>query len=245
MATVKVRTDGIVLDEMKYGESSKIIRLFTREKGVLSVMLKGAYKPKSPYVSLSQPFTEGRFLLRKGKTFYYISEGEILHMPLELRNSYEKLIAAALMAEVTLKSVREGEPNVKPYDLLAKAYRTLETACRPDLLVCGFLVKFISFIGFRPSLDQCISCGTTVTRPNRYDIRGGVLCDRCPSSTAVSMEDGRKTVYYFREILYTSLDKLFELTVDSATVEFISRVVLQSLQYHLEIRNFNTLNLLP
>ncbi|MDO5713564.1 MAG: DNA repair protein RecO [Tissierellia bacterium] len=245
MDTVKVKTQGIVLDDMRYGDSSKIIRLFTETLGIVPVMVKGAYLPKSPYVSLSQPFTEGTFRLTKGNHFFYVREGQINHMPMKLRSSYDKIIAASLMAEVVLKSLQEEEVNTKSFFLLKKSYRLLEKTFREDILVCGFLVKLMAFLGFRPSLDFCIKCRSKVSSLQRYDISGGVLCSNCFSKTSKILEHGEKTIYYFRKILYSSLDQLLEMDIEKDIVRDIINLVLEGLQYHLEIRNFNSIKLLP
>ena len=56
-----ISIDGIVINTLKYGESSKIINILTREKGVIGVIAKGALKEKSKLRVISNNFTYANF----------------------------------------------------------------------------------------------------------------------------------------------------------------------------------------
>jgi|GEM_PF-959436 len=52
----------------------------------------------------------------------------------------------------------------------------------PVALVCSFLLKAASFLGFRPELRRCLICRRPIEnqRPAYFDAaRGGILCPRC------------------------------------------------------------------
>ena len=59
--------EGIVFRTIPYGESNKIVTLFTREAGKVTAMARGAKKPRSKLAAVTQPFTHGSFLIRKGR----------------------------------------------------------------------------------------------------------------------------------------------------------------------------------
>ncbi len=59
---MQYRVQGIVIRSMDYGEGNKIITLFTRELGKMSVVARGAKKVKSRYGSSAQLFTYGDYL---------------------------------------------------------------------------------------------------------------------------------------------------------------------------------------
>lgn len=246
MVTDRFTTDGIVLSERRFGESSKFIDLFTRERGVLSVLIKGAYRRNSSFVSISQPYTEGRFRLEMRGTVAYIKDWGFLHSLGRARGSYQDLLAAGVLAEIVMKTLHGGETNKKAYDLFAKTLRVLEEGnVDRNLILAAFLMKYISFLGYRPSLKRCISCTVPVKNPSRYDVFGGVLCDKCPGHQTHPLENGEDFIYYFEKILYTSLDKLNEIEVNSPWVSLIFRLMVETLQYHLDIKEFVTLQLYP
>jgi len=55
------RLEGIVVSEVSYSESSKILNVLTREFGLIGIMSKGCKKIKSPLRSVSTKLTYGYF----------------------------------------------------------------------------------------------------------------------------------------------------------------------------------------
>ena len=57
--------EGIVISEKAYGETSKIINVFTKEYGIIGMMVKGCRTLKSPLRSVTDKLSYGKF------TIYY------------------------------------------------------------------------------------------------------------------------------------------------------------------------------
>ena len=55
-----VTTPAIVLSALRYSETSKIVRLATREHGVQSAIAKGALRPRSRFGAALQLLSEGQ-----------------------------------------------------------------------------------------------------------------------------------------------------------------------------------------
>ena len=53
--------NGIILHEIDYGETSKILTILTKEKGIVSVISKGCKNLKSSLRSVSEKMTYGVF----------------------------------------------------------------------------------------------------------------------------------------------------------------------------------------
>ena len=53
--------EGFIFKETPYGESSKIINIFTKEYGLIGVMCKGAKSLKSRMRSVTLRFTYAKF----------------------------------------------------------------------------------------------------------------------------------------------------------------------------------------
>ena len=57
------KLEGIILNETPYGETSKIINVLTREKGIVGIMCKGAKSMKNSLRALTMPLTYGYFYI--------------------------------------------------------------------------------------------------------------------------------------------------------------------------------------
>ena len=61
-----IKTAGIVLKEIKYQETSKILSIYTKKLGKISVMAQGANRPKSRLLANTQSV----LLLKLARTFF-------------------------------------------------------------------------------------------------------------------------------------------------------------------------------
>ncbi len=59
------KCEGIVIRTIDYGETNKIVTIFTREWGKVAAMARGAKKPSSRLSSVTQIFTYGVYLVQK------------------------------------------------------------------------------------------------------------------------------------------------------------------------------------
>ena len=64
---MQTEVTGFILNEIPYGETSKIINIYTKEKGLIGVMCKGAKSMKSRLRAFTQNFTYGVFNLQYKK----------------------------------------------------------------------------------------------------------------------------------------------------------------------------------
>lgn len=81
--------------------------------------------PKSRNLSVSQVFGLNEYLLKKGQSFFYISDSKILESNFKIRENYDNLVYASLLLEIIDKSSISGEANKKAFDLLRKTLNFL------------------------------------------------------------------------------------------------------------------------
>ena len=104
-------TDAIVLRDYEFGEADKIVLLFTKNKGKISVVAKGVRKTKSTLSSGLQPFTYNHILVYQGKSdLGNLSQCDIKEPFANLRNDIYKMGYASyvveLINELTIKNDR-------------------------------------------------------------------------------------------------------------------------------------------
>lgn len=229
-------TRAIVLSEMVYKESSKIINLYTEEYGKLSVLAKGAMSAKSSHIALCQTFTHGRYFLRQGKSFYYLNRGILIESNLELRKKYESMIYGSLLVEIINRTTIEGKKNVKIYGLLSKSLNLLSQCKSEKALVSAFLLKYVSFMGYRPILPKEYSY------PIAFLTGAGGIVEG--SSFEVGGYDiSEKELEIFNIILYTSLEDLIKIEFRE-NIDKIFKILIDYLQVNLEVDKLHSLQLL-
>ena len=174
-----VKTEGIVIRTRDYGESHKVVVLFTRERGKLPVLARGAKKPRSRLGAVTQLFTHGQYLCFLGSGMGTLSQGELISSHHALRSDLFLTATAAYLVELLDRLTEDMEPLPVLYRLLSSTLDQLEEGIDPDILSRIFELRVLEAAGYRPVLDKCALCGSK-DRPVRFSVRqGGFLCTDC------------------------------------------------------------------
>ncbi|WP_449257724.1 DNA repair protein RecO [Chlorobium limicola] len=160
-----VKTRAVVLRETKFRDQSKICTLFTRDFGRVPVILKGARNPKS---RLSGKFSPGSVLdivlyRKTNREVQLVSDGSVVHSPLATEPNLERFAAMYRMVDLVAYAVDGEEKNLPLFSLLETALEKLyRTERRFELLLAWFLLRFVSLLGFEPSITRCVCSGEEI-----------------------------------------------------------------------------------
>ncbi|HJQ10952.1 MAG TPA: DNA repair protein RecO [Gemmatimonadaceae bacterium] len=178
-------TDAIVLHAFDYLESSRIIRLLTRDAGVQSVLARGARKSRGRYGSALDIFAEGaaQLYVKPNRELHNLSSFELTRARSELAFDIGRFTAAAAIAELALRFGGE-EANPLLYDTVADSLDRLTqssplTTVEDGLAGCW---RIISVLGFTPELSSCSLCHTPLRESDDAAFShaaGGIVCPSC------------------------------------------------------------------
>lgn len=125
-----VTTDAIVLHSRRYGDTSRISVLLSRDLGKVSVVARGARTPKSPFGSTLEPLSRIRATIyhRKNRDLHTISGAESLVPGAWASSSYERLKNGLGLCELILRTQADESPAPEIFDLLDEALQALRSA---------------------------------------------------------------------------------------------------------------------
>jgi DNA repair protein RecO (recombination protein O) len=112
IASVHIKTRGIVLRLIDYAESDRIVSFLTEDFGKLTGIAKGARKSRKRFANALEPFTclAVVFSKKKSAKMAFIEEAAIVdHYPCIRENLAKTLTAAYFMDLVDQFSLREKE----------------------------------------------------------------------------------------------------------------------------------------
>jgi DNA repair protein RecO (recombination protein O) len=180
-----VITPAIVLSTLRYSETSKIVRLATREHGVQSAIAKGALRPRSRYGAALQLLSEGQaqYLTKEHRELHVLTAFDLQVLHVGLAGDLARYATASALAEVMIHFA-PPDPHPESFDLLRDALRALEAAPQAEIEPVGFRVLWhlVSVLGFAPSLDACVRDGTQLPDEGALPFstrEGGALCPAC------------------------------------------------------------------
>ncbi|PMC39664.1 DNA repair protein RecO [Bacillus sp. UMB0899] len=219
------KCEGIVIRSTDYGETNKIITLYTRELGKVGVMARGAKKPNSRLTSITQLFTYGTFLFQKSSGLGSLQQGETIHSLRSIREDIFLTAYASYIAELLDKSTENHERNPFLFELLLQTFTYLDEEVDPDILLHIFEMKILPVLGLHPQLDCCTNCGQK-DGTFHFSIReGGFLCHRCFEIDPYRLQIAPTTVKLLRLFFYFDLNRLGNISVKQETKNELKLVI--------------------
>ncbi|MFD2046095.1 DNA repair protein RecO [Ornithinibacillus salinisoli] len=173
------KIEGIVIKTMDYGETHKIVTIFSRKIGKFSALAKGAKKTKSRMAAVTQPFIYGQFLVYVNSGLSSIQQGEIIQSFRTIREDIIKTAYLAYITELTEKLIDDQSPDSYLYDQLYQTVSWIAENEDVDIPIIMYELKLFAKGGFAPILDKCVHCGTTENLSAFSIVEGGLLCRKC------------------------------------------------------------------
>ena len=229
------KSDAIVLRAIPYGETSSIVSVFTKEHGRLSMMAKGARRPKSKFGSSLQPMSVVEAVYRfKEHGLSTLTDCGHKHLLYRLSDDLHKISIGLRMVELVRIATEESQPFDEIYEALEESLIFLNReATRVDNVHNHFQMRLSAVLGFAPMVDkqQLDELGDEVS--GWLDLStGAVSVERPPSSSAYRAS--RQTLRSFGILSNTSIEVSSRLGLSDAQIAEVSSVVEHYVRFHLE-----------
>ncbi len=148
---------GIVFHTLKYGDTSLIARIYTREAGLLSFLIKGARTQKGairPSHLMPLNLLEMVFTLRQNSSLQSLRELKCDPVLFELHVEPVKRSITLFISELLNRSIREEEKNTDLFDFLSGSLQILDLQKSGlQLYPHYFCLQLTRYLGFFPDLD--------------------------------------------------------------------------------------------
>ena len=226
----------IVLRQRKLGDADKILTLYTARFGKVDAVVKGVRKTRSRMAGHVEPLTQAAFLLAKGKTLDVVTQVETIESFQALRDDLDKLSRALYACELLDKFTEPREEHFDLYRLLLDTLRRLETRPDPDMPVRFYEMMLLDTLGYRPELEECVTCRTRLAPVTNYwsAAAGGVVCPSCRSEETAVRPLSANAVKLLRLLLHGRFSDVARVNVEPGLAVELERAMLEYLRWVLE-----------
>lgn len=236
--------EGFVLREFSYRESSKIIEVFTKNHGRISIIAKGVLNKKSPNLSSTQRFVKASYnLYKSGEKFFGIKDASLIKSYSKSNKNFDIIIYKSAICDLLLRTIDFDQKDFV-YNLLDKTFDSFEKASENyfNIFLC-FLLKYISFSGFKPNLKECSMCGMKINPNDAYfSIKdGGMVDSACKKIKNDIVFLTREEYLYIFKLIYTPTDLVSKINLNVEKKKMINLVTSYLLEC-LEIKKFSSLD---
>jgi DNA repair protein RecO (recombination protein O) len=229
-----LKTEGIVLRSLRYGEADRILHLYTPDRGRVSAIAKGVRKTRSRFGGRLEPFFRLDLVLYEGRSdLLTVTSVETLAAHPRLREDARALDGAARACEAVARVFDDGDPHAGVYHLLANELALLDgdpaRAGRSNAL--AFRLKLLLAAGFAPHLASCASCGEQEHLIGFSGAAGGVVCGACEASAFALDQEAV-------DFLVTALGMPLAEVPDAEprALAQAERAILETLEHHGHVR---------
>ena len=245
-------TEAIVLRQTRTVGGRRMILLFSRKFGKISVGTSLNEGGKNKSALAVRPFTNGRYELFKGRESCNLNHAQVLQSFYGIGEDLDKYMAASYVLELTEKILPDEMPQARLYNLLLEFMEELEIRQKKhETLVMAYTVKALDILGSMPQLKGCACCGAeTETGGGNLKLfsvkEGGMICRKCGENR--KEEDSRPLIYetnfaivdilgYFQKHPLSAFRKL---ALEEKTLEKLQKIMKQYLAYHLDVKELKS-----
>lgn len=178
------KDEGIVLFKRAYGESDKIVRLFTLGAGKVAAIAKGANKSQKRFANTLEPFNHisMEYFEKYGKGMVRIENAHTIETNEGIEKSLKRACIAGFFTEFVDRLTRDREKHAELFYILKGVLTSIK---HDDLTYSDVLyheLTMLQALGFEPNFQSCVYCGKPMDEDDRTCFsseRGGTLCPRC------------------------------------------------------------------
>jgi DNA repair protein RecO (recombination protein O) len=244
-----IKTEGIVLSTRPFSESSKILTLYTKSAGRLSILVKGGRKGTKKFPggleTLNQ--VEVQYYYKAGRELQAFKNADLLNAFLNVRNDLGRTYTALSLAETVLRTTLDDDTNENLFNSLLAILSCLnEQSQKPWTIRWKGLLEICRNLGFGIQLEGCQTCGGKSGLVGFNLASGGFICEKELLNQPGVITSTGEIWAILRFLDKCPLDATGRAMISPATGRRIERLFLEFFRYHVpNLRSFETWKKLP
>jgi DNA repair protein RecO (recombination protein O) len=142
------KTEGIIIKRINYGEADRILTVFTRDQGKISVKASGIRRiasRRSPHVEL---LNHAELSLYRGHKYPILNEAQTINNYSEIKGDLTRVGLAYHICELIDGLCPENQDNASVFGLLQQVLEQLGAQENPVEIIHGFEVELLTLLGF-------------------------------------------------------------------------------------------------
>ena len=212
--------EGIVLNTLDYGETSKILNVITKDYGLIGMIAKGSKQLKSETRALCDKLVYANFNIhyKEGK-LSLLTSGDIIDNFKNIKKDIIKISYASYLLELAGQVIKQND-NEDIYNILIAALKKIDEGYDAMTIMNIVELKYLDYLGVMPVIDSCSKCSSKEYITTICSKAGGYICGRCLSGEKIVSD---KTIKVIRMFYYVDIDKISKLEVSREVVKEINK----------------------
>lgn len=235
-----VKDEALVIRTIRHGESSRIVTLFTRSRGKVAVIAKGARRGKSGATggSLEIPnLVEAMIYFKASRSVQTLGQVSVLNTFSGIKQDIVLTGYASAVMELLSLSFTDGEPNEIALEAALLTLDNLERKIGDTRInLWLFQVRLLQAAGFGLTPFSCPVCKrdeAVIGVRNRFLLdAGAVCCPECCPQSGTSIALSGESVRLLRQLTREDSQALSRLKPSRSARREISDALERYYQFH-------------
>jgi len=180
------KTPAVVLRSIPYGESDKIVTLYTLDFGKIKGIAKGAKRSRKRFANTLEicSYIHATFFEKEHLDLVRLSHCDLIRPFQGLREEITKLAWASYLIELVDAMTAEKIKNKALFRLLILFLNLIDRGFLKEEIQRVFEVRLLSHLGYQPQFNHCTRCQKALSGEKFFFSarQGGVLCPSCTTN---------------------------------------------------------------
>ena len=178
------KSEGIILRTRDFGESDRIITIFSSLYGTLKGVAKGARRSSKRFVNSLNIFSlvDIQFRARRSGDLVWFDSCELIDGYPGIRSDYNLLLKASIMVEMTEILFPLNVQSIEMFQLLKFALDAVSNKKNTQETLIFFQIQAMNIGGFGINISRCSFCGRKYEGKGRalfHPPSGSIVCLAC------------------------------------------------------------------
>ena len=154
-----IDTDAIVLKTFSYGETSLISRCFTKDKGKISFIIKGAKSKKNLISPYFQPLSFINIIYKENekRELQVVSKVSFVQIWTQIPLSLRKMSLSQSILEISDFTLEKNDPYPNLFNVLINTFQIFESGdINENILFWNYECKILSEMGFMINIEDSL-----------------------------------------------------------------------------------------
>ena len=212
-----IETPAIVLKTFPYGETSLISRCFTKKRGKISFIIKGARSKKNPIAPYFQPLSFIQIIYNENekRELQIVSKVHFIKIWLKISQSLKKMTLLQSILEITDFSLEVNDSHPEWFESLIEVIDFYENDSVNSSLVFWIYESIVlSEMGYRIDLED-----------NEFESRG---------YGSTNLKEEKQCRYILQNLINKNFEKISFEKILPREKRLISNYLYNQLCYHIE-----------
>lgn len=229
---------GIVISSKDYKEKDKIITLFSVEKGLVNLILKGVKNPKAKLKASKELFCFGKYnCIFKSSNLGTVIGCDIIDNFTNLSQNIDKYLEACSILSTVKQLNLYGQADVQLFLELMNTLKILNYENnQKNIVLCKYLIDIFTSMGYKLNLNYCSACYNDLSENIFLNMdTGEITCELCQSPNSIKID---KLIH--KKLCIIANEKFDKLcTINIKNIDEVVSVLMQNYEYRFNKKIFS------